>query len=132
MDAKSKLETLTNAWYGYTLFSALVNIASAALGSGPFALVGIPVVLLVSVFSLFVAWAIGKLLLGHSSLTRSVVLVLSSIGLVFGALATFRFVGGRWTLQNVASALLTATGAWMQLRTVATLLDRRVKAYFAT
>jgi hypothetical protein len=130
MEGKAKLEALTNAWYGYTLFAALVNIVSAFLGGGIFGFVAIPFVIFFSLFSLFVAWAIGKLLIKRSGLTRFVVLVLSPLGLLIGTLSMWRFITGPWSLSGMVSALVLVCGMWMQLRTLKTLLDRSVKNYF--
>lgn len=131
MNGKAKLEALINAWYGYTLFAALVNLVSALLGSGLFAFFTVPFVVVVSLFSFFVAWAIGKLLLKRSGLTRFVILVLSPVALLFGAFSLWRFASGPWSLGAITTGLLTACGLWMHLRSLRTLLDRNVKAYFA-
>lgn len=131
MDGKAKIQTLTNAWYGYTAFSALVSIGSALLLSGRGGSLAIPLVLVVSLFSFFVSWAIGKLLLQRSSLTRAVVLVFSFLGLFVGAANVWHFVVGPWTASASVNAFLVCCGAWMQLRTIGTLLDRSVKSYFA-
>lgn len=131
MNGKAKLEALVNAWYGYTLFAALVNLATAVLGSGFFAFFTVPFVIGVSLFSFFVAWAIGKLLLKRSGLTRFVLLVLSPIALLLGSFSLWRVVSGPWSLGAISTAVLTACGVWMHLRSLRTLLDRNVKAYFA-
>ncbi|NUO53991.1 MAG: hypothetical protein HOV80_34535 [Polyangiaceae bacterium] len=131
MEGKAKLEALTNAWYGYTLFAALVNIVSAFLGGGIFGFVAVPFVIFFSLFSLFVAWAIGKLLIKRSGLTRFIVLVFSGIGLLFGGLAMWKFVTGPWSFSGIVSAFVMGCGLWMQLRTLKTLTDRSVKNYFA-
>lgn len=130
MSGKAKIEALTNAWYGYTLFAALVNLVSAVLGSGLFAFLTVPFVIGVSLFSLFLTWGIGKLLLARSGLTRFVLLVLSPIALLIGALSLWRFASSPWSLGAIAAAVITGCGVWMQLRSLRTLLDKNVKAYF--
>ena len=131
MDGKAKIEALTNAWYGYTLFAGLVNVVGALLGARVFGFVAIPIVVAFSVFSLFVAWVIGRLLLNRSRLTRLVVLVLSAFGLLLNAGGMWRYAAGPWNVALVPTVLVMGSAMWMQLRTLRTLLDRRVTRYFA-
>lgn len=132
MEGKAKLEALTNAWYGYTLFAALVNIVSAFFGWGFFAFVGVAIALFVSCFMFFLAWAIGKLLIKRSGVTRFIVLLFSGLGVfLFGPIAIWRLVSGPWSLSTMASGAVTVCALWMQLRTLKTLTDRSVKSYFA-
>jgi uncharacterized protein (DUF2062 family) len=131
MSGKAKIEALTNAWYGYTLFAALVNLVSALLGSGLFAFLTVPFVIGVSLFSLFLTWGIGKLLLARSGLTRFVLLVLSPLAILFGSLSLWKFATSPWSFGAITAALITGCGVWMQLRSLRTLLDKSVKSYFA-
>jgi hypothetical protein len=130
MNGKAKLESLINAWYGFMLFSTLVNLVSAVLGAGFFAFLAVPFVIGISLFAFFISWAIGKLLLARSSLTRFFVLVLSPFGILSGGLAIWRFLTNDWTFSGAVSALLVGCGTWMHLRTMGTLLDKNVKSYF--
>lgn len=130
MSGKAKIEALTNAWYGYTLFATLAYLTSAVVGSGLFAFFTVPLVIGVSLFCFFVNWAVGKLLLRRSGLTRVVVVVLSPIGILLGSLSAWQFLSGRWSFGALVVGLVAASGAWMHLRSLRTLLDRNVKAYF--
>ena len=130
MNGKAKLEGLVNAWYGFTLFAAIVNVVTAVLGSGFFAGLTVPFVIGILLFSFFVTWVIGKLLLAKSGIMRFVLLVLSPLFVLAGALSLWRFISAPWSFSAIVAALMTGCGVWMQLRSIRTLLDRNVKAYF--
>jgi hypothetical protein len=131
MHGKAKIQSLTNAWYGYTFLAALVNVVRALSGSVVGAALGVIIVACFFLFSIFVTWSVGKLLLARSGLTRVLVLVLSSVGFCLGVMGIWSFISGPWTTTAAVNGLLTGCGMWMQLRTVKTLLDRDVKSYFA-
>jgi hypothetical protein len=130
MNGKAKLEGLINAWYGFSLFAAIVNVVTAVLGSGFFAFFTVPFVIGISLFTFFVTWVIGKLLLAKSGIMRFVLLILSPLAILAGTLSLWRFISSPWSFSGIVAALLTACGVWMQLRSIRTLLDRNVKAYF--
>ncbi len=131
MSAKAKIEGLTTAWYGYTIFVTLVNLVSAILGGGLFGIVAVPFVVGIGLFCLFVNFVIGRLLAGKSSLTRLVVLILSPLGLLVGAIHLYSVITGSWGLGTLATLAVVGSGLWMNLRTIGTLTDKSVKSFFA-
>ena len=77
MDAKEKLEKLTNSWYGFAVFTGVATFLMN--GIGIFSAIG-------AAISVFVSWvftfAIGRLLLRKSSLTRWVLVVLGGLSVI--------------------------------------------------
>jgi hypothetical protein len=130
MKGKSRIESLTSEWYGFTVVSFLVHGLLALFGSGVFAVVTVPLVIGFAVISLAITWGIGRLLIGKSSLTRIVLLVLSPIVMVLGCVSLWQLLTGPWSIGMVITTLLTAAGAWMQLHSFLTLMDKDVRAYF--
>lgn len=127
---KSKIRALTNEWYGFTVFSFLVHVLLALFGSGLFSFFTVPLVIAFSAFSLLITWAIGGLLIRRSSLTRFVLLVLSPLGALAGALSSWQLVAGPWSLSTLLLLLVTLGGVYMQIRSFGTLMDKSVRAYF--
>lgn len=128
MSGKAKIEKLTHAWYGFDVTSAVVSFL---LGSwGILSIVSGAIGLAIS---LFITWAIGRALLGRSSLMRLVLLFFSGLFTVTGILGV-----GRMTMMLFESFSLSLIGgiAWacvsvyMLGRSFTTLLDRDVRAYF--
>jgi hypothetical protein len=130
MTAKDKIEKLTNSWYGYDLFVSLVyfvfvngiGIFSAITGA-----IGLGI-------SLFITFWIGRSLMRKSSFTRTVLLILSSLVMILGVLGVGRTVWGffgEWSLSSLGWAAMGSVGVYMQAKSINTLTDKTVKAYFA-
>ena len=128
MTAKEKIEKLTDTWYGYTLFANGVSLVINGIGFFSIAFTA-----MATIFSLFVTFLIGRWLLGRSSFGRLVVLCLSGIGLVAGALAVLRFGAmflDEWSIAALAQTIVVACGVLVNLRSLRTLTDTSVKSYF--
>ncbi len=130
MSGKAKIQDLTNEWYGFTVVSALVNGVMALFGSGLFAVVTVPLVIGFAVIGLAITWALGRLLINRSSVTRFILLVLSPVVLVCGCFGIWQMLTGPWSFGMVVSMLLTAAAMWMHGHSFLTLLDKDVRAYF--
>lgn len=130
MKGKSKIEGLTSEWYGFTVFSFLVNGLLALFGTGVFAVVAVPLVIGFAVIALAINWGIGRLLINKSSLTRIVLLVLQPIGIVCGGLYVWELVTGPWSIGMALNMLVAVAGTWMYVHSFMTLLDKDVRAYF--
>lgn len=128
MTAKEKIEKLTDTWYGYTLFANGVSLVINGIGFFSIAFTA-----MATVFSLFVTFLIGRWLLGRSSLGRLVVLCLSGIGLVTGAVGTLGLGAtflDEWSLSALGRTIIVAAGVIVNLRSLRTLTDTSVKTYF--
>lgn len=128
MTAREKIEKLTHAWYGFDVFSAVAGFVLGGIGifSAMFSLVGLMV-------SLFITFWIGRSLLARSSFTRVALLVLGTLSMLLGMLSTGRLLwsfASEWSLGLLLWAGYTAVGVYMQARSINTLTDKTVKAYF--
>ena len=131
MTAKEKIQSLTHAWYGVSVATAIIGVVMNGIGVLSLGLAGVSLV-----FSLFVAWLLGFLLLRKSSFTRVVLIVLSAIGVVGGLLAVpwavYQAIFGDVPfLAGLGSALAMVVGVYMHGRSFRVLTDRSVRAYFA-
>lgn len=128
MSARAKIESLTNTWYGFAVFSAVTSVLINGIGF--FSLAG-------AAFWLFASFAltffIGRALLAKSSLTRFLLLCISGFFTVSSAVATgklgLNFIAN-WELATLATMALTAVNTWMHARSFKTLTDSSVKSYF--
>jgi hypothetical protein len=130
MTGKSKIQALTSEWYGFNVFSAVVHLVLAVFGSGLFSFFTVPLVIVFSVVSLLITWAIGTLLVRRSSLARIVLLVLSPLAFLGGAVSAWQLVTGPWSLSMLLTLVLVIGGVYMQARSFGTLIDKSVRAYF--
>lgn len=128
MGAKAKLETLTNTWYGFVLFSAVVNFLANGIGLWSIisSVIGLG-------FSLAWVWFLGNRLQNKSGFWRFTLIVASGImsGLsILGALkAGWTFVHV-WDFSFVMKAAAAALSGWIMAKSFRTLTDSSVKAYF--
>jgi hypothetical protein len=128
MTGKAKIEGLTNSWYGFAVFSAICSVLMNGIGffSIGGALVGL-------VVSWIITFCLGKALLGKSSFTRAILILLSGLLTVLGTLGvakmTWTFVQ-TWQLSVLAAAAYSAVNTWMNAKSFRTLTDSSVKAYF--
>jgi hypothetical protein len=129
MTARQKIEWITNNWYGFAVVSALVSVFTGGLDviRTPFTIAGLAM-------SLGLTWMFGKLLLGKSSMTRFVLVVVSVLGVLFHGLAiawhAWSFFG-RWELALLFKAGFSILCVMMHGRSFAVLTDREVKGYIA-
>jgi hypothetical protein len=128
MSARQKIESLTNAWYGFSLIAA--SIALVQGGIGFFSILWSAMWLVVTFFGI---WFIGRRLLAKSSLTRVVMLIASGALTVFGCLTTAKLGWAflhDWSIWLLVDAFLSASAVGMYIRSWRTLTDASVKAYF--
>ena len=128
MSGKAKIESLTNSWYGFAVFSAIFAVFTN--GIGVFSIGS-------AVFGMFVSWIvtffIGRALVKKSGFTRGILLLLNGLFLVLGTLAVGKTT---WSfVQTFQLSLLTGIGysavsTWMYGKSFRTLTDSSVKAYF--
>jgi len=127
MTAKQKLESLTNAWYGFFFVSAVANLLR------DFGVIKAVFAALSFAATSFVVWFIGRRLQSKSSLTRMLMLIIAGIGTLSGSYAaaklSWMFVH-EWSLWILISALWSASAVVMYVRSWRTLTDSTVKAYF--
>lgn len=129
MTARQRIEELTNAWYGYVAFTALAalfregfpgvfTIAWGLMGLG---------------CTIVCVWFLGKRLLAKSSLTRSVLLVASAIGVVSGGiglgLRALTFLRD-WELHVLTTGIFLGVSVYMYARSWKALTQPSVRAYF--
>jgi hypothetical protein len=128
MTAKQKIETLTNSWYGYVVFTSAVALLesglhiSSILGTAAGAL-----------FNLFLVWYLGRKLLHKSSLTRVVLVILSGITTVLGVIGTAKLGWvflHEWSLSLLVGIFFGGASVVMNARSFRVLTDSQVKAYF--
>jgi len=127
MSGKAKIEGLTNAWYGFAVFSAVCSVFSN--GIGIFSIGG-------AVIGLLISWTItfflGRALVKKSGFTRALLLFLSGLFTLLGMLAvgrtTWMFVN-TWQLSLLGTVGYSAVHVWMNARSFRTLIDSSVKAY---
>ena len=126
--ARQKIEGLTNSWYGYAVFGAILSLWNNGIGF--FSLIGTAGSFL---FTCFLTWFIGRRLLAKSSLTRVLLIALTGI---FSLLGTYSAAKMGWTFFQTWSmsvaiyAAITALGVYMNARSFKVLTDKSVKAYF--
>ena len=128
MTAKQKLESLTNAWYGFFFVTAVANLLR------DFGIIKAVFAALSFAATSFVVWFIGKRLVNKSSFTRFIMLVIAGIGTLAGSYAaakmSWMFVH-EWSLWMLISALWSVAAVTMYVRSWRTLTDTSVKAYFS-
>jgi hypothetical protein len=128
MSGKAKIEGLTNSWYGFAVFSAIVSILINGLGF--FSIGGAVIGLL---FSWTLTFFLGRALVRKSSLVRALLILVSGLLGAFGAFGaakmTWTFIQ-TWELSVLATAAYGAIHTWMHIKSFRTLTDSSVKAYF--
>ncbi|GEM_PF-1350865 len=128
MSGRAKIETLTNSWYGFAVFSALYSIVLK--GIGLFSIAG-------AILGLLVSWTvtffIGRALLKKSSLVRTLLVIFSAVATIVGVLnvgrMTLAFVRS-WELAILGSLVFASVSTWMNARSFRVLTHPSVKAYF--
>jgi hypothetical protein len=125
MTAREKLQGLTNSWLGYMVFTAALSLVREGRS-----IIGTAIGLLCS---LALVWFIGNRLMAKSSLTRFVLLVVSTLTTVFGAFGVAR--SGWLFLHDFSLSLLLAmffgaVSVGMHVKSLRVLTDDSVKSYF--
>lgn len=127
MSAREKIENLTNAWYGFSLVSALWGFWESGIGvfSAVWALVGL-------VVSFALTFFFGRRLLNKGGLTRMFLVVVSALGLLGWSLGTFGFA--REMLSSFRFGLVfdiafAVASVSMYFKSLRTLTDSSVKTY---
>jgi hypothetical protein len=127
MTAQKKIEQLTDSWYGFTIFAALLSIVASGLGFFTLLITAFS-----TAFSLFLTFVIGRKLKNRSSLTRTVVIVVATISMVLGGLAIVRngldFLGD-FSLAGLATLTMMIASFYMNGKSIAVLCDSSVKSY---
>lgn len=128
MTARQKIEGLTNSYYGYAVFGAVLSLWNNGIGF--FSLIGTAFSF---VFSVLLTWFIGRRLLAKSSFTRVALVILTGIFSVLGSLSVAKM---GWTFFQTMSlsvllyAGLVGVGVYMNVKAFRVLTDKSVKAYF--
>lgn len=129
MSAQKKLEKLTDSWYGFALFTAIIGILSS--GFGILTLLWTAASLM---FSLVLTFFIGRRLQKRGKLTRLVMVVVSAISTVTGAFGVYslgtKFLAG-WSFGLLLQIVAVCAGVMMAVRSFRTLTDSQVKSYFS-
>jgi hypothetical protein len=127
MSAKQKIESLTNTWYGYFFFGALLKLWNGGFGIFNLATTGLSFA-----FMCLVVFFFGRRLQNRSSLTRFALVCVSGLFTLFGAIGTAR-VGWMflttWQLGWLLYAAGVALTTYMYGRSFRVLTDASVKAY---
>ena len=153
MTARAQIEKLTNTWYGYYAFMAVVSLVlsfTSSVSHGVSALfdlslLGVFASGVGAVFStvMTVGWLVitllmaaffGNRLLKKSSFWRMFLLLFSAVFMFFGVLGAlsgaWHFLGA-WSLASLLSVAASALNVWMLWSSWQTLTSSEVKSYFA-
>jgi len=128
MTAKEKIESLTNGWYGFAVFSAVFYVLRK--GIGPISLMWNFASFL---FALVFVFFIGRRLIAKGHLTRFILQVGSAIGTLAGTLGAGRMVFaffGNWSFGLLLDAVAATVLVYMHARSFRVLTDKSVRAYF--
>jgi hypothetical protein len=127
MSGKAKIESLTNAWYGFAIFTAVCSVLKNGIGF--FSIGGAIVGLLIS-FAL--TFFLGRRLIKKSGLTRTLLILISGILTLLGTYAVgstaWTFMQS-WQLSLLGTIGYSAVQTWMNARSLRTLMDASVKTY---
>jgi hypothetical protein len=129
MSGRERIENLTNSWYGYALFTGLLNLLDRGFGLWSIVWTALGVG-----FSFFITYLIGNRLLAKSSLTRLILLGVSLLGSVFAATATVKLTGSLFTSFHLGTLFeigIVAASLGMNVQSFRALTDKSVKTYFA-
>ncbi len=153
MTARAQIEKLTNTWYGYHTFVALVGLVvgfTSSVSAGisslfDFSLLGAVAHGVVGIFSavMSVFWLLitlaltaffGNRLLKKSYFWRLFLLLASAVFMFFGVIGVlsgaWSFLGS-WSLMKLLNVAVSGMNVWMLWSSWKTLTSSEVKAYFA-
>ncbi|MDB5213944.1 MAG: hypothetical protein JWO86_1871 [Myxococcaceae bacterium] len=127
--ARQKIEGLTNSWYGFAVFGALLSLWHGGIGF--FSLIGTAFSFC---FTIFLTWFIGRRLLAKSTLTRLVLIlftgvisVMDTVGVAQMGLTFFR----TFSFSALAYVGVLGVHLYMNARSFRVLTDKSVKMYFS-
>jgi hypothetical protein len=126
--ARQKIEELTNSWYGYAVFGAILSIWNNGIGF--FSLIGTAFSF---VFSIFLTWFIGRRLMAKSTLTRLILVIVTALSSLFGSLGVAKLgvtFFQTFSLSILVYAMVSAVVVYMNIKSFRVLTDKSVKAYF--
>jgi hypothetical protein len=138
MNARQKIERLTNSWYGYALFTAVLSVFSVR-ASGIFSLaIGLGMTLVMNAIALVISIAFitffGRGLIGKSAGMRRFLVFMSGLFTLLGVLGTLAagwdFLRD-WSIAGLLSIVASAACTVMNARSYNVLTQTSVKAYFA-
>jgi hypothetical protein len=151
MTASERIEQMTHTWYGFTVFAAAASVIQVALwpftpgllfspvrlalafvGAAFGVVLSIALNLVCAAIGLLVAHLIGRALLARSSLMRLVLLVLSPLFAVFGAISALQLTWAgtsHFSLSTLIGAAVTAIAVTLYVRSFQLLRDPSIKAY---
>ncbi|WP_394840256.1 hypothetical protein LVJ94_25560 [Pendulispora rubella] len=128
MNARQKIESLTNAWYGFAVFSAAFYILRN--GFGFFSLTRTMIVFLFSLVGMFF---IGRRLLSKGHIIRFILLLCTAVATLTGTLGAghrvLEFLGD-WSFSLLLDAAGALVAVYMNARSFRVLTDSSVRAYF--
>lgn len=153
MTARAQIEKLTNTWYGYHAFMALVALVvgfTSSVSSGISSLFDLSLLGAVAhgVFGIFsavmtIGWLVialaltaffGNRLLAKSYFWRLFLLLFSAVFIFFGVIgalsSAWTFLGS-WSLVNLLATAASAMNVWMLWSSWKVLTSSEVKSYFA-
>jgi hypothetical protein len=129
MTARDKIRGLTNAWYGYSLAAAVLGLVQG--GIGVLSIVG---TLLSLAVSFTFIWFVGNRLLAKSSTFRTLMIIISGLATAIAGVGVAKmgwmFLHD-WSLRLLVGIFFGGAWGYMNLRSLRTLTDSSVKAYFA-
>lgn len=127
MTGRDKIEKLTNSWYGFNLFGGAALLLMNGIGIFSLVWCGLS-----TAASLAITFILGRKLMNRSSFTRSALIVLSTI---MGILSVIGLVGSfmrpEFTFHFLIQTIVVGSALSMHVKSLRTLTDRDVKAYFA-
>jgi hypothetical protein len=154
MTARERIQKITHTWYGYTVFAAVASVVQVALWPfspgllfSPvklaFTIVGAALGVVVSVvlnlacaaIGIGVASLLGRALLARSSFVRLVLLVVSTLGFVFGGYSALKLTWAaiaHFSPSTLVGAVVTGIGVLLYIRSYQVLTDPSVKSYIAS
>lgn len=128
MHARQKIESLTNSWYGFAVFSALFTLFLNGVG-----FFSVASSIVSTLISFVITFFIGRALLNKSTFVRYLMIVISGIGSAAGIYATGKMglaFMSNFSLQGLLFIVFSVISVSMQVRSLRTLLDKSVSTYF--
>lgn len=128
MSGKTKIEGLTNSWYGFAVFSAICSVLTNGIG-----IFSIVIAFFGLLLSWFITFLIGRALIKKSSFVRFILVASSGLFTIVGVFGTGKAAWSflqSWQLSLLAYGAYAAVSTWMHARSFRTLMDSSVRAYF--
>ncbi len=129
MDGKAQIEKLVNTWYGFGLFTGFTTILMNGIG-----ILSILGAIISTCIGFAITFALGRLLMRRSGVTRWLLVALSALSVVLGIVG----IGGalwtfftEWSFSLLVYAAFGVIGIYVNAKSFNVLTDKSVKAYFA-